>query len=362
MSLNGTSVFSSGTKTDFDIWTLDLSTKSLKQLTTGTDYNSFPRWSPDGSRIAYISMGSDYIASLYVMDGNGRNKKRLTNNIHCQTPDWHPDGNKILFVANSSQGGEEFDICLYDLEKNSYETLFQRPGVEEQPSFSPDGKKIIFSSTNENSNLPFSHRDTEIWERDLRTGEERIICSHPAQDHAPVYSPDGKHIAFISHRNDRDKEKLIAEIKNIHSSINPKDIKTVDAAIVALQNLDMDSEVCVVNVDGTNLRQLTFNNGLDAGVRWSPCGKYLVYSSAPKDRTSIERLKIIEVETGNNIPLEYNRDELMREIGSDPNKMLNRRLFLKLLPDCIEKPFTMWVVGKNFFGEEHQPDWTSAKY
>jgi Tol biopolymer transport system component len=362
MSLTGTLVFSSGYKTDFDIWTLDLATSGLRQVTHGSDLNDSPCWSPDGKTIAFISTGMDMIASLCVVDGAGTNKRRLTSNVHCQHPDWHPDGKKILFTANASEGGEEIDVCVYDLEKDSYDVLFRREGTESQPSFSPDGRKVVFASVDTNSAAPFAHRDTEIWERDLASGEERKVCAHPARDHSPVYSPDGQSIAFVSHRNGRGEEEYLQKLKDIQNRLNVKDRKSIDQAITELQSIEWDSEICVVDANGGNMRQLTHNDGMDVGVRWSPCGKYLVYSSADKDSTSTERIRIIEVESGKVVPLKYDRDYLMAEIGSDPNALLNQRWVSKVLPDFIERPIAMWILGGGFFGEERQPDWTAKTY
>jgi len=65
--LEGKIVFSSGRTGDFDIWSLDLGSKELLQLTTGSDWNDMPRWSPDGLRVAFISNRSG-VQELWLMN------------------------------------------------------------------------------------------------------------------------------------------------------------------------------------------------------------------------------------------------------------------------------------------------------
>src|SRR5438105_15960937 len=101
MSLTGKIVFASGRATDFDIWSLELATGKLLQLTSGDHFNEYPRWSPDGGRIVFISAQEDLIPSVWVMDAEGGNRRKHTEKIHCQYPSWSPDGRKIVFTANA---------------------------------------------------------------------------------------------------------------------------------------------------------------------------------------------------------------------------------------------------------------------
>lgn len=359
MELKGKIVFSSGRSTDFDIWTLELPGGQLRQLTHGKDLNDTPRWSPDGSQIVFTSIGDDLISSLCVMDKDGKNKRRLTENVHAQHPSWSADGRNILFTANAGNRAE-IEICLYDLHANNYKVLFRREGEETEPCLSPDGKKILFAGTDPRSEIPFPHRDTEIWEHDVESGVEQKLYSHPAQDYSPVYSPDGLQIAFISHRNGRSEEEYLQKLQEIKKALNPKDRLSIDRTIRALQDITQDGDIFVADRNGQNLKQLTQDNGLNAGVRWSPCGQYLVYSAAPKGDTSTERLKVIEVKTRQQIPFEYDRTLLQKEIDSDPKRYLNNRIFMHLVPDFIEARLLTREVGSMFWGEERRPDWTHA--
>lgn len=357
MSLKGTVVFSSGRTADFDIWSLDLPSGRLSQLTTGKGLNNDPRWSPDGSKIAYLSIGEDLISSLWVMNRDGSDQRRLTTNVHAQHPSWDPKGEQILFTANADNS-DEIDICLFNLKENSFKVLFHRPGVETEPHFSPDGTKLIFAAVHPDSDAPFAYLNSEIWERDLSTGDERQVFAHPARDYSPVYSPDGKRIALISHGNGRAEQEMNEQLQQIKSKIVKDDRASIDQAIADLRNLEQDSEVCVVDVDGNNFKQLTENRGADTSVRWSPCGEYLLFSSSPKGKPNAQRLKIINSQTGETVPFEYDRQPLMTELDSSPDRFLNATQIVRLLPDFIERIVIRKVVGSYFFGEEHSADWT----
>src|SRR5690606_33230488 len=120
----------------------------------------------------------------------------------------------------------------------SYEVLFNRKGVETEPELSPDGEKVIFAAVDPESTIPFSNRDTDIWERNIKTGSERKICSHPARDYGPVYSPDGSKIAFISHRNGRTEEEMLEKLKEVQKITLDGDLESIDKAISELKSLE----------------------------------------------------------------------------------------------------------------------------
>jgi Tol biopolymer transport system component len=355
MTLKGNIIFSYRCNGNSDIWKLSLESGAVQKLTNNTDFNTNPRWSPDGSSILYLSTGSDGLTSLWMMDSHGHAPTRLTDTQHIQHPSWSPDGKKIIFSSNP-KNSECIDICSYSLDSKLTEVLFTRPGIETEPSFSPDGKKIIFAAMDPHSTLPFSHRETNIWVKNLASGEEKKICSHPARDYCPVYSPDGLKIAFVSHRNGRSEEEMILELKEIQSDIVKKDMKSIDESISRLKILEMDSEICVVKSDGTDLRQLTENKGCDIEVRWSPCGYYLVYVSS-KAGSQDRELKIISVDEGEEISFPMNMDPLVKEQGIEKNMILNTSWFWDLIPDFIEAPFKIRQLASIYWGEIHSPDW-----
>ncbi len=354
MSLEGRIVFASGRACDFDLWLLDLKTGGLSQLTHGRKINDQPVWSPDGQQIAFVATGEDMIPSLCVMRNDGGETRRLTEGLYCQHPSWDTSGERIIFCANP-ENGSEVDICAYSMSSNSYEKLFSRKGVEREPCVSPDGKSILFASIHpKKKDKGVQGFNTDIFEYDIGTGSEQVIHAHPARDYCPVYSPDGTKIAFVSHREGLSLQKYQSAVDNIRLCAEEKDWQAVDAAIRTVQKMEQDSDIFIMNRDGSELRQITENSGADNGFSWSPCGSYIVYTSSVKGASGSERLKVVETATGNAVPLEYDRTPLEKDINADPNSVLNQTIFQKILPDALERK----LVAPSFWGEEREPTWT----
>ncbi len=354
MSLTGIIAFSSGWSCDFDIWSLDLQTGQLAQLTTSEDVNDMPVFSPKGDEIAFIRTGADMIPSLCVMNSKGGSLKRLTTDLYCNHPSWSPDGSKILFTANKTSG-DEIDLCVCDRSSGRIDVVFSKSGIEREPSFSPDGNKIVYAAPPKSSESTQEIHTTDIWLYDLNTKKDTLLCSHPARDYGPVFSPDGTSIAFVSHRNERSSDAYSSALSKIQNTIENGDMASIDKAIEEIQALEQDSDIYVMNADGTEIRQLTSNPGADVGACWSPCGKYLAYTSSAPGNQAAERIKIIEVETGRDVGLKYDRAPLRADIEGARARTMNRSIWQKVIPDFIERKF----IDKSYWGEERRPSWTA---
>jgi len=127
-----------------DIYTIDAeSGDKIDRLTDHWSIDTSPTWSPDCSKIAFVS-GRSGGPQIYVMDADGSNQRRLTYQGSYNTaPDWSPTGDEIAFTARDRYN--RFDVFLVDLE-GDLTRLTQDQGNNEQPSFSPDGRYIVFSS------------------------------------------------------------------------------------------------------------------------------------------------------------------------------------------------------------------------
>ncbi len=129
-----------------EIYLLDVGTgKILERLTNNWATDTSPTWSPDGSRIAFLSdrAGSPQI---YVMNADGSGVRRLTfRGNYNTTPDWSPKGDKIAFTARDER--YRFDIFTVEVATGEIERLTQDAGNNEEPSYSPDGNYIVFTST-----------------------------------------------------------------------------------------------------------------------------------------------------------------------------------------------------------------------
>ena len=206
------------------------------------------RWSPDGKKIAFASSfrdvnGHDLKGEIYVMNADGTNTTRLTNNIDFdRSPSWSPDGEKIAFTSDRDGNTEIYVMNAAD--GSGQTNISNSPAREYYPSWSPDGEKIAFTSDRDGN--------TEIYVMNATDGTNTTrLTYNPALDEQSSWSPDGEKIAFTSDR-------------------------------------DGNTEIYVMNAtDGTNTTRLTYISAIDDEPRWSPDGEKIAFVSL-RDQISTE--------------------------------------------------------------------------
>ncbi|HUT62516.1 MAG TPA: Tol-Pal system beta propeller repeat protein TolB, partial [Anaerolineae bacterium] len=127
-----------------EIYTYRISGREIRRLTNNPRIDSSPSWSPDGSKMAFTSdrTGNPLV---YIMNSDGSNQHRLTStpNAYEDSPCWSPRGDRIAFVMMSDYG---FDIAITSPSGADVFMLTYGQGSNENPHWSPDGLRIVFSS------------------------------------------------------------------------------------------------------------------------------------------------------------------------------------------------------------------------
>ena len=179
-------VFGSQREGDFDIYIMDVDGSNVRRLTDNVGYDGGPWFSPDGRKIVWRawypeteqertqwrdSMEKDYIVSfpldIWIMNTDGSNKKRLIKNGATNwAPSWHPDGKRIIFSSNMDDWhedikkfGHNFELYLIGTDGTGLERITYNDVFDSFPMFSHDGKKLAFAS-NRNPQKP---RATDIF-------------------------------------------------------------------------------------------------------------------------------------------------------------------------------------------------------
>jgi len=194
---------------DSDLWLVGIDGTSNIQLTQSTGTDNHPRWSPDGSKIAFLSDRDGGRNAIWVIPANGGESEKLTNEKGGIADfEWSPDGKTIAFTMRDAPPTEKEDfrvvgtdsrpsnLHLLDVAWRSVTRL--TPGGEfsfSNLSWSPDGTTIAAERQPVGGIQDFQNGDIALISR---SGEVRMLVTWPGSDRNPTFSPDGKSIAFLS--------------------------------------------------------------------------------------------------------------------------------------------------------------------
>ncbi len=161
-------IYTSMESGDLDLWSMKPDGSGKKQLTTKRGYDGGAVFSRDGKKIVwranhpatpegmarYDALLKENLTApmkmeLWVSDADGGNAKQITkNNCANFAPTFTPDGKKIVFSSNQHKcDGRDFELYMVNLDGSGQEQITNFGGFSSFPEFSPDGRKLVFSSS-----------------------------------------------------------------------------------------------------------------------------------------------------------------------------------------------------------------------
>jgi len=192
-----------------DIWTIPFEGGEATRLTNGVAWDIQPRFSPDGSRIAFTS-DRDGADNLWVMRADGSDPEQVSSETFrlVNGPAWTPDGQYLLgrkhFSSTRSLGAGE--VWMYHISGGTGLQLTKRKNDQQDQgneiAVSPDGRYVYFSEDWSGGSTFEYNKDPNgqiyvIRRLDRETGELENYITGNGGSIRPVPSPDGKTIAFI---------------------------------------------------------------------------------------------------------------------------------------------------------------------
>ena len=252
-----------------EIYVMSWDGRAPLQITDHSASDVDPAISPNGRDIAFTSnrTGNN---DIHVVGSAGGAAVNLTGNLaNDGWARWSPNGRHIVFHTNRDGN---FEIYVMNADGSSPTRLTNYPGIDQFPDWSPDGREIVF------------RRDTDIYVLEVATGGLRRLTATPPLNQMAAWSPNGRQLAFMSARDGYPSVFVMNADGSGPTNLTPKAPGDADADWTSRApswssngrhiffmsfrpSTGLDTEIFVMNADGSGLTRLTNAIGVDGSPR-----------------------------------------------------------------------------------------------
>jgi TolB protein len=236
------------------------------------------------TRIAYVSStrgadGKESVA-LNIADSDGHNTVGIARSAEpLMSPAWSPDASRLAYV--SFEGGQPA-IYVQEIATGKRERITAFPGINGAPAWSPDGTRLAVTLS--------KGRNPDIYVVDVASRAVRQLTTHRAIDTEPAWSPDGQHIVFTSDRGGRPQiyrmpaaggpeQRITFEgTENTRASYSPD-----GKSLTMVTRLDGRFQIGLLDLETRGLQILSAGS-LDESPGFAPNGAMIIYASSEGGR------------------------------------------------------------------------------
>jgi Tol biopolymer transport system component len=245
--------------------------RNLRQLTFDGQ-NAEAYWSPDGARLIFQrTAGEGTCDQQYIIDADGSGMRLVSNGLGRTTCGYFYAGGSRIVYSSTFQANEEcppppdfsrgyvwalydFDVYTADTTGADLRSIFSSPGYDAEATVSPDGTRIVFTSTRDG--------DLEIYTMNVDGSDVQRLTTTLGYDGGPFYSHDGSMIVYRAWHpqtpeGEADYRALLADNK-----VRPSRM-----------------EIWVMNADGSDQRRITDLGGANFAPYFHPDNQRIIFSS-----------------------------------------------------------------------------------
>jgi len=212
-----------------DLWVVSKEGGTANKLTNAKGQEILPRFSPDGSLIAFSGNYNGNV-DIYVVPSAGGMAQRVTHHgMFDRMDDWYPDGSKILYTSSRESGKQRFSQFYTVSPKGGMPDKLPVP-YGEFGTLSPDGKMMAYTPKTRSNRTWKRYRGgmaPDIWIFNLETKSSENITDNPANDEFPMWH--GNTIYFLSDRNTAKRSNIYAYDINTKQTRQVTDFKDYDS-------------------------------------------------------------------------------------------------------------------------------------